>query len=143
MRVAAQETYVETNQAHKLLDQLYALLPSTYIVNHQRLADDIERGHARIQRSEGILKNELDLAPEVEQLGAFQSQNIYGLARRPVSHRPCVRQERAHNHLAGRRLAAPGFADQAQTLPAPHREADIVDRRHLHLSAQSKHTLLT
>src|SRR3546814_6498359 len=38
---------------------------------------------------------------------------------------------RAHDHLAGRRLAAAGLADQAEAFAAMNGEADVVDREDL------------
>ncbi len=68
VRVAPQVAHVEAHQPHHLLHAREALVLVADAVDHQRLAHDVVRGHARVERAEGVLEHELDLAPVGEQL---------------------------------------------------------------------------
>src|SRR6202007_249072 len=99
-------------------------------VDDQRLADDVEHGHARIERAEGVLEDKLYLAAIVEQLRAAESQDIDIAVAVAEADRSFVRRERPHDDLADGGLAAAAFAHQPQAFAAPDLEAHIVDCQH-------------
>ena len=55
---------------------LFPYAPAPHAVHEQRLAHDVEQGHARIQGGERILENHLHLAPERTQLGPRQLAHV-------------------------------------------------------------------
>ena len=95
-------------------------------VQPDRLPDDVADVHARIERREGILEDDLHLAaqpahvgwPEIHDGSAF----IADIARR--------RLDQSQERAAERGLAAPGFAHDGECLAALHRNRDAVDRSH-------------
>ena len=50
-------------------------------VDHQRLAQDVVDRHARVERAEGVLEDELDVAAERGQRVALQSQHVDAVCR--------------------------------------------------------------
>ena len=62
VRVTIQKARIQAHQAHQF-DRHFALVVEiAEPVHHQRLAQDIQYRHARIQRPVGILENKLHLA---------------------------------------------------------------------------------
>src|SRR3546814_18710703 len=80
MRVAPDVLAVEADQAHQLLDDTLALAGRADAVDGQRLGQNFTDGHARVQRGEGILENELNLLAELHQRIAAQRQHVDLLA---------------------------------------------------------------
>ena len=95
-------------------------------VHAERFADDIARGHARIERGERVLEHDLHRAPMRPHLGLAQTGDVGAVeldGARGRLHQP--------QHAArDRRFAAAGFADQPERLALADRKADAVDRMH-------------
>ena len=134
VRVAAQEPDIEADQRHHLLHALKALVRVADLVDHERLADDVVRRHARVERAEGVLEHKLHLAPVGEELGSFQAQHVFRHAVIVEYDRAGVRGDRAQDHARGGGLAAARLADQAEALARRDREAHVVDRDQLLLA---------
>src|SRR3546814_4913013 len=95
-------------------------------VDHQRLADDIRDGHARIERAVGVMEHVLNATPEIEQFASGQSEHVH-LALAVVIEDPSrIRGEGPHDDPAQRGLAAAALADEAEAFAATNREIDIV-----------------
>ena len=95
-------------------------------MNHQRLADDGADGHARTERRERILEDDLHVAGDGAQLVLAHGRDV--LAFEPDLARG--RLDEAENAAAGRRLPAAGLADEAQGLAFLDVKAHAVDRVH-------------
>ena len=89
----------------------------------QRLGDDLADGHARIQRSQGILEDHLHIAAQAAQFAGFGLEDV-GLAH-PQSAAVARRNHADHRPRQGG-LAAAGFADHAQRFAGEQVEADAV-----------------
>src|SRR3546814_4728740 len=76
MRVAPDVLAVEADQAHQLLDDTLALAGRADAVDGQRLGQNFTDGHARVQRGEGILENELNLLAELPTAIAAQRKHV-------------------------------------------------------------------
>ncbi len=96
-------------------------------VNHDRFGDDLADLHARVQRAVRILKDDLDPAPQRQQILASHLGDIDAVIDDLAGGRLFKPQDAA----AGRRLAAAALADQTQGLAAPDGEVDAIDRLHL------------
>ena len=55
--------HIESHERGQFLDPRKALLGIAYSVNYERLAENLVRAHARIERTDRILEHELDFAP--------------------------------------------------------------------------------
>src|SRR5215470_14905823 len=96
-------------------------------VHLHRLGDDVADLHARIERAVRILEDDLDAAPQRQQLLVLEPGKIDAVIEDLAGGRPLEQQDAA----AGCRLAATTLADQPQRLAAAKGEVDAVDRPHL------------
>ena len=96
-------------------------------VNLQRLADDVPRRHARIERGERILKDDLHLAPVRPQLALAQMRDVTAADLDG----PGGRLDQAEHGPGQGRFPAAAFADEPEGLAARNREAHPVERQHL------------
>src|SRR5678816_417610 len=78
-------------------------------VNFQTFADDIADAHPRVQRSIGILKNDLHLPPRIAEFTLRQGQQVFPLEVNLAA----GRLNEPKNGSSQRRLAAAGLADNA------------------------------
>ena len=89
------------------------------LVDDQRFAEDRADRHARIERGERILEDDLHLAPHGAQIVAAEAQHVL-----PVERRSRRRGLDQAQHAAARGgLAAAGLADQSERLAAIDRKA--------------------
>src|SRR5712671_1158308 len=96
-------------------------------MHHDRLGDDLADLHARIERAVRVLKDDLDAAPQRQQLLALQLSDVDAVIENFTGGRPLQPKDAP----AGRRLAAAALADQPQGLAAADRKIDPVDRLNL------------
>src|SRR5262245_21645095 len=90
----------------------------------ERLADDVARGHARIERGERVLEHDLHRASDRPQFGLAETGDVL-----PVdADRAAGRFDQSQHAARHRRLAAAGLADEAKRLAGSKRKADAVDR---------------
>ena len=127
MRITLPVVGIEPDLPEELRDAIAPLGLVAPAVDDERLRDDALDRHPRVQRSVGILKDDLHVPAEPPELA--------------VSHRADVLA--AEEHLAVRRLdeaedAAPhgrfpgtGLADEAERLAPRDREGDAVDGLHV------------
>jgi len=104
-------------------------------VDLQRLTDDIADAHARAERAERILEHDLHGPAVGHEIRALEARDIA-----PVeADRPGGGRLLEQDQLGGRRLAASGFADEAERLAGVNREVDAVHGLHppCHASQQS------
>ena len=113
----------EADDAQQLVNARTPLLAAAAIVDHERLADDVADGHARVERCVRVLEDDLHLAANVAQLPPRQVRDVttveLDLARRRIS-QPDQRAREG-------RLATPGLADEPERLPGVDRQIDAVD----------------
>jgi hypothetical protein len=93
-------------------------------MNHQRLADDFAHRHARIQRTVGILKDNLHLPPQRPHLVFIQILNL--LAGKTDGAGAGLGQPQ--QQPAGGGFTAARFADQPQRFAAADGQIDAIDR---------------
>ncbi len=92
----------------------------------ERLADDIARGHARIERGERVLEDDLHRAPVRAQFCLAEMGDVVAVEPDAAAGRLDQPQDAARH----RRFAAAGFADQPERLAGAKRKADAVDGVH-------------
>src|SRR5580704_14090087 len=123
MREALQDGFVEPDCSKKFSNALsnLAFLISV-AVNNQRLGDDVFDAKAGIERSEGILKDDLHIAAQPahfpgtcrEQIAVFKAD----AARR--------RLNEAQDQTSERALARARFSDEPESFPGMNIERDLV-----------------
>ena len=120
VRVLRQESHVGQQLAHAP-GALRAVADDA--VNGQRLGDDLPDRHPRIQRAVRILEDHLHLATDRTQRVLVERRQVASLEEDLTAGRPLELQDAS----AGRRLAAPGLADEPEGLAAADLEAHAVD----------------
>ena len=116
---------VQTDDVQQLADALDALLLGAHAVNGHGLGDDLTNRHTRIQRSIGILENELHLAAHVLDLMLAHLRNVFALEE----HLAGRRLGEAHDGAARRGLTATGLANQTEGLARIDLKRDVVHSR--------------
>ena len=140
MGVAAHVPDVEPDRLQQPLDPVQPLAFVADTMDQQRLGDDVGYCHARIERAERVLEDVLDMPAKALQGGFVEGQHIHGAIAAVKDDLAIVGPDRAHDHLADRRLARAALADDCQRLPSIDRKADIVDGDHLApLTSQPAH----
>src|SRR5206468_8288749 len=92
-------------------------------MDDEGFAEDGADRHARIERGERILEHKLHVPPHRAQIVAAELADIL-----TVENDLAVgRLDQAQHAASGRRLAAAGFADEAERLAAVDRERDPID----------------
>ena len=89
----------------------------------QGFADDVARRHARIERGERVLEDDLHLAAIGSHLRLAKTGDLPALD----FHRTGRRLDQAHHGAAGRGLATARLTHQPQCLALADRKADAVD----------------
>src|SRR5499433_1106106 len=89
------------------------------------LADRIDR----IERRHRFLEDHRQpIAAQVAHLAIGQAEQIGAVKANSARHLGRALGQQSHDRQRGDALAAPGFADKAQGLSAPHREIDAINR---------------
>ena len=116
---------VEPDGLEHLVDDLLALLGvDAPVPDAQRLGDDVADLAARVQRRDRVLEDQLDLGPRRR----AWPRRPAAVRSVPVEHDPArVGGGQLHDRPAGRRLAAPGLADEPERLAGEDVEADAGD----------------
>ena len=126
MRVEGGGALGETDELEELRHAAPARGRVEIRVDDERLRHDRRHPHARIQRRVGILKDRLDRAPITAPSLGIQPVHVL-----PVeANRACRRTLEPEDQLGGRRLAAAGFADEAERGASFQRERDRIHRAH-------------
>lgn len=105
-------------------------------MNHQRLGDDFFNPHARVERGEGVLKDDLHVTAEAAQVAGTRGKNVLAVevdaAGRGL--------DQAEDHASEGGLAATGLADQTQGLAGMNVERHVIHRTHFSLvPTRTKH----
>src|SRR3546814_13003163 len=90
--VAVGELGAQADTRQKLADAPPALLPGTHAMHAQRLLHQRADRHARVQRREGVLEDELQVAAQAAHLPLRQGADVTAL----VEHLPGCRADEAH-----------------------------------------------
>src|SRR5262245_3408683 len=96
-------------------------------MNLQRLLNNLSHGHARIQRTVGILKNHLKTLTARTQFLRSQVRDVFLFKL----HLPCRRLEQTHDRPSEGALTAAAFANQPQCLARRQRKRNAVHRPQL------------
>jgi hypothetical protein len=124
----------QADAAQEIRHALFTLPPVLHAVDEQRLADEIEQRHARIERRERILEDHLHLAPQRSHLRRAQRAHLDHRAGRDAQEDFAARRlDRTEDAARRRRLAAAALADEAERLALVDVEVDPVDRAHVAL----------
>src|SRR5262249_8058000 len=127
MRVAVRVLRQEPDVGQELADPPGPLRPvPDDAVHGQRLGDDLPDGHSRGEGAVWGLKGHLHAAPDRAERILVESREVAALEDDVAAGRPLELQDAA----PGGRLAAPGFADQAECLSPADLEAHVVDGAH-------------
>ena len=125
VRIAVDVLGVQADDVQQLADALNALLLGTHAMNGHGLGDDLAYGHTRIERSIGVLEDELHLATHVLDLMLAHLGNIFALEE----HLTCRRLGQAHDGAARGGLTATRLADQAKGLARINLERNVIHSR--------------
>src|SRR5204863_8319400 len=104
-------------------DLLATFFASPDAVDLERLAHDVARRHARVERGKRVLEDDLHLAAIGPHLGLAETDDLATLDL----HRTGGGLDRAQHRAAGRGLAAARLAHQPQRLALADREAHAID----------------
>jgi hypothetical protein len=107
---------IEADQIEELGDPFAPLGLRADAMNYERLFDDGERAHARVERRVRVLEHHLHLTPGRAHPPARESEDV--LAAEPHFARGWLDQ--AQHAAAGRALAAARFADERERLALLH-----------------------
>ena len=123
MRITCGGRARQAHQIQHLEDRALPRDAITDAMNDVGLGDRIADRHPWIERAVGVLEDDLHLPPAPPELGPRQLRQIASLEK----HRPGGRLDQAQQQAAGGRLAATGFADEAEGFARADREVDAVD----------------
>src|SRR6476469_5561351 len=91
-------------------------------MNYQRLSHDLFHAHARVQRSEGVLEDDLHIAAEAPKLTAIGLEYVVAVERNAAG--GGLNQPQDHASQCG--FAAARLADQPQRFTLSNVERDAV-----------------
>src|SRR5205807_2043413 len=127
MRIAPHVVGIEPDGFEQFDDPVLELAPAfREVMDDQRFADDRADGHARVERSVGILEDDLHVAAQRAQRAAGQGGDVLAVEPDLAGGRLDQPQDAA----PGGRFAATRFADEAQGLAGIDLEARPIDRMH-------------
>ena len=126
VRVAPGVERLEPDHLEELGDALLALGRRHHVVQHQRLGENLADGHARVERRERVLEDQLHLAAQGAEGGLAQGGDIVAVEDDAAG----GRLDQPHHEPPDRRLAAAGLADERQRLAGAEHEGHAVDRLH-------------
>ncbi|BCH35046.1 hypothetical protein MesoLjLc_69760 [Mesorhizobium sp. L-8-10] len=109
MRIEHAMVFAEADAVEKLGHALLAACRIANSVNRQRLGDESADSHSAIKRCQGVLKDQLHLAPLRAPPSAVDARQRQTLKQ----HTSAVRRLQTERNTAGGGLAASGFADNA------------------------------
>src|SRR5512134_2250332 len=117
---------VKADAAHQLAHHLATIAGIADLVDDQRLRDDVEHRHARVQRAERVLEDVLDAAPVRNQRVPVEAQQVDKRVAVVKDDAAGIGLDRAQDDLADRRLTAAAFADEAEAAAAFDAKADVI-----------------
>ena len=126
MRIAATEGGVEAGAAKLCIEIRIQVAARDEAVEERRLADDVLDAQARVERGVGVLEDHLHLEFGIARTIRRQGGDILALEQDGA----VGRRHDAGDHPTECRLAAAGFAHQADDLPACYGEIDIIHGSH-------------
>src|SRR5690606_14788439 len=86
--------------------------------------NDAANRHARIERGERVLEDDLHFAAKAAHLGGRERRDIIAL----IVDRPVAWLDQAQQQACERRLAASGLPHDRKCLAGPHRDGNVIDR---------------
>ncbi|CUJ66849.1 Uncharacterised protein [Achromobacter ruhlandii] len=126
MRIAVDHLWREAALVHQPAHPLLRRRAAGHAVDQQRFHDGIAHRHARVERGERILEDELDVAPQRLHGAAAQRADVLAVEL----DRAALALDQLQQRTAGGGLAAAGFAHQRQGLAGIQVEADLLDGVH-------------
>ena len=123
MRVARDRVRRQADDREQLPHARSASRAGRELVGADRLADDAADRVPRVQRRVGILEDHLHPSPQRAQLALVEPRDLLAVEDDPAVDRLVEAEDRPPDG----RLAAAGLADEAERLPAPDLERDVVD----------------
>ena len=129
VREAAHVLGPEPDAAQEIRHVRLTLVAILHAVHQQRLPDEIEQGHARIERGERILEDHLHLSTQRAQLRRAQPAHLdHRASGDPHEDLAPRRLDGPQDAPRRRGLSAAALADQAQRLPLVDVKVDAVHR---------------
>ena len=125
VRIAVDVLGVQTDDVQQLADALDTLFLCTHAMNGHGLRNNFADGHTRVERSIGVLEDELHLATHILDLVLAHLGNVFALEE----HFACRRLGQAHDGAARRGLTATRLADQAKGLARINLERNVIHSR--------------
>ena len=128
VRVALHVLRPQADQPQQLDHAVGPLLRRAHAVHQERLADDVEERHPRVERGERVLEDHLHLPAQHAQLVLGHRGDVDDLPAVGQQDLARRRGDRAQDAARRRGLAAAAFAHQRERLALAHEERDVVDR---------------
>src|SRR5690606_649669 len=123
MRIAIHHLRPQANAAQRGSDTIPTLLARADAVHDQCLFDDFANRHARVERSEGILENELHIAAQAAHLGCRVRLEISSLELNFAG----IGLDQAQDETACCGLATATFTDQPECASAGNFNVEPID----------------
>ena len=122
MRIARGVLRREADHDEQLADPRALALTVADRMNDERFADDRANQHARVERAERILKDDLQVPAPRPHRALVKRRNILAF----VEDLACRRLDEPKQEASGRRFPATGFAHQSDCLTPVDRQRQIV-----------------
>ena len=122
VRITVDVLGIQTDDVQQLADALDTLLLGTHAMNGHGLGDDLADGHTGIERSIGILEDELHLATHVLDLMLAHLGNVFTLEE----HLTGGRLGQAHDGATRRGLTATRLTNQTKGLARINLERNVI-----------------
>ena len=123
VRVAAQDADFESDGPHQFGGVLAQQGLAEIFMDRQRLGDDFLDSQSRVERAEGILEDDLHLAPGFAQRARAERGDCGAIE----AHHSAGGLNEAQQHAAKSAFAAAGFADQSKGFALFYGEGDVVN----------------
>src|SRR6185312_5498141 len=126
VRITFARRGIEPDLAQRIVDHPLALLGRADAVHLEALADDLRHRHARAERAERVLEDDLHLLAQRADVALAERLQVLAVEMDAAGAALQPQQREAERGLAGAR-----FADQADRMALAERDADAVDRLHI------------
>ena len=131
MRVAPHVFRPQAHEAKELHHPVGSFLGIAFAVDEQGLADDVQEGHARVQRRERVLEDHLHLPPKGPQPALRNRCHVQDFTVVRKENLTGRRRDGAQDAAGSRGLAAAALADERQRLSPLEKEGHVVHRLHV------------
>ena len=127
MRIPRQRILLHLHPGQDVQYRFPSRRPVSYLVDDERLLQDLLHRHARVQGRKRILEHHLHLLAQWNQIGMWHVVQLMPAAAAPETHGPFIGIDRPQDAARQSGLSGTGFAYDAQGLRVIEGKADLVD----------------